>query len=152
MKVNLIAIILLTCFCWHCAYAQEIKDGFIILPDGKYQYGDIRFDPELNPYEACFFTPSSLKEFTKYAPDKILGYGVIDGVHYATKEIEVGSARAKYFLKVEIDGLVNVYSFKDNRFFADAEGFIELKNESGSGNYRKVLSELLKSCTSVLTI
>jgi hypothetical protein len=145
-SLKLLVLSLIAYLCCHSANSQEVKDGFVILPNGNYQYGFIKIDPALNVYEECLFSVASGKPFTKFTPSQVLGYGVIDGIHFTTKQISNGETDKAYFLKKEIDELVKFYSFEDNRFFVEKDSFEELK----SSNYKTILAEALTSCKSIL--
>ncbi len=145
-SLKLLVLSLIANLYCYTANSQEVKDGFIVLPHGGYQYGFIKFDPALNVYEECLFSVASGKPFAKFTPNQVLGYGVIDGIHYITKQISTGETNQAHFLKKEIDELVKLYSFEDNRFFIEKDSFEELK----SGNYKVILAEALKSCINIL--
>ncbi len=146
LRLKIIAVSLLTSLISHLVSGQEITDGFIILPNGDYQYGTVKFDPSLNKYEECQFAADGKKEYTRFTPDQISGYGVINGIHYITREILTGETLQKHFLKKEIDELVRFYSYNNNRYFIEKDDFKELKQD----DYEAILSEALKSCKNIL--
>jgi hypothetical protein len=129
------------------ASGQEIKDGFIILSNGEYEYGYVQFDPTLNVYEECLFSVATSKPYTKFTPDQIRGYGVINGIHFATREVTTGASHRKHFLKNELDNPIRIYSFNDSRFFIERDTVEELTES----NYKILLSEGLKSCKGILS-
>lgn len=138
------ALFLLTSVILFPAHAQEIKDGFIVLQSGDYQYGSIQFVPTMNTYEECLFKADQKNEFKKFTPDQITGYGVINGIAYTTKEITIDGSVYKKFLRNEFDGTVKFY-FYQNRFFVEKNDFLELRPT----DYKSVLYQILSSCKSI---
>ncbi|MFN7492117.1 MAG: hypothetical protein ACK5RG_04300 [Cyclobacteriaceae bacterium] len=148
MCARLILLLLLILFNSFRIHAQNpnTKDGYVILLSGQFQYGFVQLDPSLNVYSECLFSVTIDKPFVKYTTDKIQGYGVIDGIQYVMKEIPEGTTTQKYFLKKEIDdNLARLYSYQNNRFFVENNGFEELKQS----NYRALLLETMKNCKRV---
>lgn len=146
-RLKFMALSWVVCLSCYCANSQDIKAGFIILTGDQYQYGFIQLDSTLNWYEECLFTVQQGKPYTKYTPDQILGYGVIDGIHFITKEVITGEAQQKYFLKREIEDQIALYTFNNNRFFIEKDSFVELTDT----NYKTLLTEALKSCKGMLS-
>lgn len=146
-RLKITALSLVACLSGYCANSQEIKDGFIIRSSGEYQYGFIQLDNTLNVYEECHFATAVGKPYTKYTPDQVMGYGVINGIHFITKEVTTGATSHKHFLKKEIDALPMLYSFHDNRFFIETDHFEELTES----NHKALLAEALKSCKNILS-
>ena len=120
-RLGLVVTILATCLFGFQAHSQEIKDGFIIHSDGKYEYGYIQFDPSVDVFERCLFRAEGGKEFIEFTTNQIAGYGVINGVHFLRKEINVGNTAKSYFLKKLFDEKAKIYSLEDIRFFIEQD-------------------------------
>ncbi|MEO7988417.1 MAG: hypothetical protein ABI663_02690 [Chryseolinea sp.] len=126
-----------------CLFSQATKDGFIIVNNGQFKYGSIQIGNIDSQYTECFFKESSKSEFKKYTSNEIEGYGVINESKFVTRQIEIHSESQKIFLKVEFEGLVKLYSYR-NRIFAEESSFVELLEANDV--YKNNLSDLMKSC------
>ena len=146
IRIKFSPLALLVCLFSQNVNSQDIKDGFIVLANGKYEYGMIQMNPTLNVYEECLFQSDRESEYKKYGPDEIKGYGVINGIHFSTSEITIDATEQKRFLKHVIDdGLANLYSYNDNRFFVKRDNLNELHKD----NYKALLTEMLTSCKTI---
>ncbi|HPH45692.1 MAG TPA: hypothetical protein PKU83_01720 [Chryseolinea sp.] len=127
-------------------FAQETKDGFIIINNGQFKYGNIQIDNSDKQHTECLFKESSRSEFRRYSSEEIEGYGVINGRKYITREIEFNSERRKIFLKTEFEGLIKLYTFQ-NRIFVEETSLIELHQDGNA--FKNSLTDLLKLCKGI---
>ncbi len=126
-----------------CLFGQTTKDGFIIVNNGQFKYGSIQIGNIDSQYSECLFKESSKSEFKKYTSNEIEGYGVINESKFVTRQIEIDSELQKIFLKIEFEGLVKLYSYRD-RMFAEENSFVELLEANDA--FKNSLSDLMKSC------
>ena len=93
---------------------------------GYIQIQDSRYNSKL-----CNFRIDLDGKIQVFSPKDILGYRIIGGKFYISKNIEGLEGETSMFLEFLIQGMVNIYHLKDNesRFFGEKDGKIfELKN------------------------
>lgn len=125
-------------------FAQETKDGFIIVNNGQFKYGNIQIENSDKQHTECLFKESSKSDFRRYTSEEIEGYGVINESKYITREIEVDSHLRKIFLKTEFEGLIKLYAYR-NRIFVEGASFIELKQDA----FKNSLTDVLLMCKGI---
>lgn len=123
---------------------QSSQDGFIIVDNGQYKYGEVVVEPGQESTQ-CSFRESISQPFKIFKPEDIEGYGIIDGVQFFTRPIENNNEPKKYFVKVEHLGLVKQFTY-EGRIFIEAPKWIELKAD---GDYKSELRKIVGSCQNI---
>lgn len=86
--------------------------------------------------EYCLFKKFDAKDFTKYYPNEISAFRIIDGKYYVSREIEESNGKLNwYFLEYLVDGEIDLFSISGaGRFFIKKENeeFVELNDNSKS--------------------
>ena len=135
-------------FSYSTVFSQEVKDGFIIEPDGNYKYGKIKVDNTISRYTFCEFKESSSAEFATYAPHSVQGYGIINESLFLARTILIDDESEKIFLKNEVDGAIKLFYYR-HRYFIERDTLIELQDYEEDTDYRKVLANVLQDCRNI---
>ncbi|MFB6343914.1 hypothetical protein ACE1ET_19485 [Saccharicrinis sp. FJH62] len=86
--------------------------------------------------EYCLFKKFDAKEFTKYFPNEIKAFRVIDGKYFVSREIKESNGKVNwYFLEFLVDGEIDLFSINSSdRYFIKKENeeFLELDDNNKS--------------------
>ncbi|NJN25556.1 MAG: hypothetical protein HC819_06135 [Cyclobacteriaceae bacterium] len=118
----------LTIFCFQSLFSQsEFKPSLIVnlQNDTIYGIGNISKNQEY-----CLFKKFDAKEFTKYYPNELSAFRVINGKYFVSREIKESDNKAKwYFLEFLVDGEIDLFLISSSgRYFIkkENEDFLEL--------------------------
>lgn len=102
------------------SFAQDYRPGFIITPESDTLQGTIKYRGDINNAKRCRFKRG--ESTVDYAPSELLGYGFYDpNYFYVPKEISTDGKSELVFLEYLVDGIVDVYFYKDDRYFIESE-------------------------------
>lgn len=127
---------LILIFLFVCFYVNGQNDyykGYIVNNNNDTIYGYINNKGAKSNTLWCYFRNNINSETIKYNPDEILSYSIIDNKYYISKTIVQNGVDKKLFLEYLIDGIVDIYFYRDeyDHYFVDIgdSTLVELKNE-----------------------
>lgn len=143
----------ITLFVFLILSLNAIAQTGYILSDSSGNFGlTIRLGPDKLNSKYC--EVQTKDGITKYYPDQVVEYGIIDGPGYVSKEIPFYGGTRKVFMERLIRGNIGLFYYKDagkKRFFIERDsGRLEelvLTSESGERNaYKNQLHEITGDC------
>lgn len=116
-------------------YAQsDFRDGYIVKNDNDTLYGLIDYRGNIANSKKCIYKESVNAEKQVFSPGDLKAYRFTDGKYYVSKAIELGKANDLVFLEYLINGIVDIYYYRDlntDHYLIDkGDGvLLELKND-----------------------
>jgi hypothetical protein len=103
----------------HVLIAQSnFQEGYYISLENDTIKGLIDNRGEILNSSACIFKPGKSEKAQKFSPDEIVAYRFQDGKYYKSKTINTNDGDQQVFLEFLLDGVVNLYFFRDiNDYF-----------------------------------
>ncbi len=157
-----ISIILFILFISKILYSQsDYRRGYIISQSRDTIFGLINYGDVKNQHQYCQI--KELQQVIKYTPDKVAGYGFINGSYFESRKIEnENNTSEPAFLEVLIKGLVSLYKYETIFYIEKADSKLyKLSNElvtytvdgretaRNSGRYIGFLNLLLSDCSEI---
>ena len=111
MKLSILSLVMLLTV-RSTAYAQsDFRSGFIITYQNDTLPGLLDSRSERLNAKRCLFRTKAEKKPSKYTPDDIRAFRFADSKLYVARQLPQG----KVFLECLVDGVVDVYFYRDNR-------------------------------------
>jgi hypothetical protein len=131
-KVILTVIILLQSLL--LAHGQKgYKPGYIITNDFDTIRGFIKLKPNMQNSKSCEFIRAENQPPEIFLPNDLKAYRIENSKYYWSREIELDSVKQRVFLEYLIDGIVDLYYYKDigrEYYFIEKDSkLIQLSNE-----------------------
>lgn len=106
---------------------NNYKEGYILSNENDTINAWINFRTDEQNQKECLFKKEPNGEIQKYLPGEILGYRFTEeGKYYISHLINVEGIEKEVFLEFMLQGMMNLYSYKENNqqmfFFEDADG------------------------------
>jgi hypothetical protein len=116
---KLILFITFSMFVFIGCYAQNNwKPGTIFNTSGDTIRGFIDYRDSRSNSMQCFFRKEILSQTEVFQPNDISGYRFDEGEYFISKEVTIDSSTTTVFLEFILDGIVNLYHYKeDNDIF-----------------------------------
>ncbi|NJK84854.1 MAG: hypothetical protein HC906_01615 [Bacteroidales bacterium] len=113
---------------------SDFRNGCIILNNNDTIYGLIDYKGNIAIAKQCVFKKDENSTKQNFIPGEIRGFRFTNSKYYISKSIEVDHELKILFLEYLINGVVDVYYYRDDKgehyFIEDENGnFHELKNE-----------------------
>lgn len=132
---------------------SDFREGYIINNNNDTINLLIDYNGLVSSHKKCICKTNSYDKTQIYTPEDIKAYKFIDSKYYESKPIVTNKGREKFFLEYLIDGIVDIYYYRDingGHYFVDDESgnLHELKNEEkeiikGDIKYQKQKKEYL---------
>jgi hypothetical protein len=135
MKKKYFFLILFLLQVFIVSYGQNGYDpGFIITNDNDTIKGLIKLKSNYLNSRSCNFIDGNKQNARDYSPSDINAYRIENKKYYVSKEVSIDSVKQRIFLEYLVEGIVNLYYFKDLQkeyFFLEKESnMISLSNEA----------------------
>jgi hypothetical protein len=161
-------------FCFVSFGQERYRPGYIITYNSDTIRGLIKLKSNFENSKSCVFKSEKNQLPKVFSPDDIRVYRIENGKYYLSKEVEIDSLKKKVFLEYLVDGIVDLYYYKDplNEYYfiekdtilsrLSNEGSIVTVKETGhqgeyeesyfknSNQYKGVLRYLFQESTQVL--
>ena len=131
MKLRFSITLGLVIFCFQSLFSQSDFSPSLIVNrqnDTIYGVGNISKNQEY-----CLFKKFDAKDFTKYYPNEISAFRIIDGKYFVSREIKESNGKLNwYFLEFLVDGEIDLFSISSSgRYFIkkENEDFLELNDK-----------------------
>lgn len=121
------------------------RSGYVIDSAGVRHSGFIEPGQGGAKFKQCDFMDSVSGKRESFSPNQISAYGVDDGEHFVSETIEENNIAVKRFLKVDVEGPMNLYVYFGRFFVRKEDNFFELTN-SPEKRYRLTLEPLVRDC------
>ncbi len=105
---------------------SDFRSGYILNNDNDTIYGLIDYRGDKANAKKCSFKKDDDSEIQTFSPEEIKGYRFLNSKYYVSKNIAVGDAPRQLFLEYLINGVVDMYYYRD-----DGEHYLV---DDGSGN------------------
>ncbi len=146
-------------------FAQnDIKKGYIITFENDTIFGKIRIRSNISNSQKCEFYKDGIQK--DYKPSEIFAYRVENEKYYISREIELESLKKTVFLEYLLEGVANLYYYKEydkDYFFIEKDEklallsnkMIKYEHEEGymiekpSNNYKGALKFLFQDCPEI---
>lgn len=113
---------------------SNFREGYYITWNNDTIYGLIDYRSDARNSQRCLFKSSESSNQERFEPGEILGYRFSNGKFYVSKEIGTHFGEKKVFLEFLVNGITNLYFFRDMNYF---KYFLEDKN----GNMLELTNE-----------
>jgi hypothetical protein len=145
---------------------SDFRSGYIVTNNNDTLYGLIDYKGSSANKHECLFKENKKAKQQKYTPDEIAAYRFTDSKYYVSRLINTGEKEEPVFLEYLINGIVNIYSYRDlngEHYFIEKDKgkIVNLKEESKevivgltsylkeTKEYRGVLKYLLKDSPTI---
>jgi len=113
---------------------NDFRKGYIITNNNDTLYGFIDYRGNASNAHECIYKPDLQAEKLNYTPVDIKGYRFTDSKFYVSRYINTGEKEEHIFLEFLINGIVNVYYYRDFKrehylIEKDKGQFLNLKDE-----------------------
>lgn len=112
---------------------KGFKPGYIITNDFDTIRGFIKQKSNVQNSKSCDFIRAENQAVETYLPNDLKAYRIENSKFYWSKEVEIDSVRQRVFLEYLIDGIVDLYYYKDvgkEYYFIEKDAkLIQLSNE-----------------------
>ncbi len=118
------------------SFAQsDFRPGYYLTLRNDTVKGFIEYRGENKNSNSVLFKKDEFSKPVKFEPSEIKAYRFNDGKFYVTKNIETGSEEKMVFLEFLVDGITNLYFYRDlnnyKYFLEDKKGnMLELSNDT----------------------
>jgi hypothetical protein len=113
MRLKIIFPILLLFFVVKMFAQSDFRDGYIITNENDTVHGLIDYRGNKSNAEKCSFKHGINSEILEYGTSDLKGYRFIDSKYYVSKSIKNGDTESLKFLEYLIDGIVDIYYYRD---------------------------------------
>lgn len=118
---------------------SDFRNGYYITLQNDTVYGLIDYRGEVKNAQTCIYKKDNVTEQLKFNPGEINAYRFTDGKFYISRQIKTGDIERTVFLEFLVDGITNLYFFRDINnyiyFLEDKNGkMLELSNETITDN------------------
>ncbi len=113
---------------------SDFRSGYIITNKNDTLHGFIAYRSENANANKCIYKETEDSEIRVFKPSQINGYRYANNKYYISKTIPKGNKTKMLFLEYLIDGIVDIYHYRDadgRHYFVENENgkLYELKNE-----------------------
>lgn len=113
----------------------DFRKGYYIKHEKDTVYGLVDYRGEVRNSQTCVFKENDGTEPIQFNPTEIMAYRFTDGKYYISKQIKTGTEEKTVFLEFLVDGITNLYFFRDinnyTYFLENKDGkLLELSNET----------------------
>jgi hypothetical protein len=137
----LILLSISTLFMCNYVNAQnDYRSGYIITLMNDTIYGIINLKSNNQNSKSCEFKNSPEANVRLFSPDDILAYRIEESKYYVSKNIQTDSILKKVFLEFLIDGIVDLYYYKESQnetFFLEKDNILYQLNNDKKEIYKK---------------
>ena len=135
MKKKYFLLILLFMQLGIFSYAQNgYGPGYIITNDSDTLKGLIKQKSNYLNSRSCDFIYGNKESEKAYSPSDIKAYRFLNSKYYVSREVTVDSVKQRVFLEYLVEGIVNLYYFKDLQkeyYFLEKDNqFVPISNET----------------------
>ena len=100
-------------FCFISFGQKGYRPGYIITYNSDTLRGFIKLKSNFENSKSCIFKEEKNQPPKVFSPDDIGAYRIENGKYYLSKDIVIDSLKKKIFLEYLVDGIVNLYYYKD---------------------------------------
>jgi hypothetical protein len=136
------ALLLVTCTLLS-ANAQEFKEGFVRLGKDNYVYGYVWSATDAQAHVLCMFKENLADSARVYYAADIDGYGFLSGGSFVKETIVQNQEKADVFLKVLVDGPVELSTYLQRFFISRAD---TVRAELVRTTYRSAIQRYVAAC------
>lgn len=138
-QLQLIIIIILILSGFYVSAQTDFRNGYYITHENDTVYGLVDYRGEVRNSQTCVFKMNEFAEPVKFNPTEIQAYRFTDGKFYTSKKINTGDEEKAVFLEFLVNGITNLYFFRDinnyTYFIEDKNGkLLVLSNEKITSN------------------
>lgn len=113
----------------------DFRNGYYITHENDTVFGLVDYRGEVRNSQTCVFKKNDVAEPVRFNPSEIQAYRFTDGKFYISKLINTGDEEKTVFLEFLVDGITNLYFFRDISnylyFLEDKKGnMLELSNKT----------------------
>ncbi len=122
-------------FCFISFGQQGYRPGYIITYNSDTLRGFIKLKSNFENSKSCVFKEEKNQLPKVYSPDDIRVYRIENGKYYVSKEIEIDSLKKKIFLEYLVDGIIDLYYYKDpgrEYYFIEKDTILSRLSNEGS--------------------
>lgn len=136
---QLIILIILILSGVYVSAQTDFRNGFYITLENDTVYGLVDYRGEVRNSQTCVFKKNEVAEPVRFDPAEIQAYRFTDGKFYISKKINTGDEEKTVFLEFLVNGITNLYFFRDinnyTYFIEDKNGkLLVLSNEKITSN------------------
>lgn len=137
MKKKYFFLILVLLQVFIVSYGQNgYEPGYILTNDNDTIKGLIKLKSNYLNSRSCNFIDGNKQNARDYSPSDIKAYRIENKKYYVSKEVSIDSVKQRIFLEYLVEGIVNLYYFKDLQkeyFFLEKDSkLIPLSNEAST--------------------
>ena len=127
---------LLVVSAFYTANAQfDFRGGYYITLENDTIHGLLDYRGDVKNAQACIFKKTDSAESVRFNPGEINAYRFTEGKFYISRQIKTGDEERMVFLEFLVDGITNLYFFRDINYYVyfleDKNGkLLELSNET----------------------
>jgi hypothetical protein len=125
------------------ARAQEFKEGFVKFGKDNYVYGYVWSAVDAQAHLLCMFKENLADSARVYYAADIEGYGILNGGSYVKETVQQGPETTEVFLKVLVDGPVELSMYLMRFFIARSD---TVRAELLQANFRTVIKKYVSRC------
>ena len=138
MKIKYLYLILFLVISKNIFAQENYVKGYVILNNNDSISGLINFRMDEHNGQFCQFKLSKTDAEQTFYPNDILKYRFIDeGKYYVSHKVMIDSIPRQVFLEYLVNGVMNLYFYKDNKTFQDYYFFEDEFGQMTSVNEKK---------------
>ena len=122
-------------YCYISFGQGNFRPGYIVTYNSDTLRGFIKLKSNFENSKSCIFKTEKNQIPKILSPDDIRAYRIENGKYYLSKEIEIDSLKKKVFLEYLVNGIVNLYYYKDplnEYYFIEKDKILSRLSNEGS--------------------